>query len=177
MYSSNSAQSTKIHVMFNVVKSKTVPIIRLNTLERLNHIQRIFKVNASDLNSDSPITAEYIPDDYFDCIGEVGTLPSTYHTELKENAQPVVVPLRKSPFAMKARVGKELDRMEKLGVIEKVSKPTDCLEAMVVVEKTNGKLRIYLDEESLDLLTFGTAFGRYKFKRMPYGINSASEVF
>ncbi|CAB4000590.1 Hypothetical predicted protein, partial [Paramuricea clavata] len=28
-----------------------------------------------------------------------------------------------------------------------------------------------------DLLTFGTAFGRYKFKRMPYGIHSASEIF
>ena len=57
--------------------------------------------DASDLNNDSPITAEYILDDYFDCIGDVGTLPSTYHIELKENAQPVVVPPRKLPFAMK----------------------------------------------------------------------------
>ena len=88
--------------------------------ERLNLVQRIFKVNASDLNSDSPIT-----DDYFDCIGDVGTLPSTYHIELKENAQPVVVPPRKLPFAMKQRVKKELYRMEKIGVIEKVDKPTD----------------------------------------------------
>ena len=93
--------------------------IGLSTSERLNIVQRIFKVNASDLNSDSPITAEYIPNDYFDCIGDVGTSPSTYHTELKENAQPVVVPPRKLPFAVKERVKKELDRMEKLGVIEK----------------------------------------------------------
>ena len=200
----------KIHVMFIVVKSKTAPIIGLNMSERLNIVQRIFKVNASDLNSDSPITAEYIPDDYFDCIGDVGTLPSTYHIESKENAQPVVVPPRKLPFAMKERVKKELDRMEKLGVTEEADKPTDWVNAMVVVEKTNGKLRICLDprllnqaikrqhyrlptateiisemagakffskldasngywtikvdEESSNLLTFGKAFGRYKFK-------------
>ena len=72
----------KIHVILIVVKSKTSPIIGL----RLNLVQRIFKVNASDLNSDSPITAEYIRDDYFNCIGDDGTLPSTYHIELKENA-------------------------------------------------------------------------------------------
>ena len=124
---------------------------------------------------------------------------------------------------MKERVKKELDRMEKLGVIEKVDKPTDWVNAMVVIEKINGKLKICLDsrpsnqaikrqcyrlptaeeiisqmagakffskrdasngywnikvdEESSDLLTFGTAFGRYRFKRMPYGIHSESEVF
>ena len=112
--------------------------------------------------------------------------------------------------------------MEKLAVIEKVDKPTYWVNAMIVVEKTNGKLRICLDprllnqvierqhyrlptaeeiisqmagakffckldagngywdievdEESSYLLTFGTAFGRYKFKRMPYGIHSVSEV-
>ena len=111
---------------------------------------------------------------------------------------------------MKERVKKELDRMEKLGVTEEADKPTDWVNAMVVVEKTNGKLRICfdprllnqaikrqhyrlptaaeiisemagakffskldasngywtikVDEESSDLLTFGTAFGRYKFK-------------
>ena len=36
--------------------------------------------------------------------------------------------------------------------------------------------QIKVDEESSDLLTFGTMFGGYKFKRMPYGIHSASEI-
>ena len=88
---------------------------------------------------------KYIPNDYFNCIGDAGTLPSTYHIELKENAQPVVAPPRKLQLAMKKRVKKELDRIEKLGVIKKVDKPTDWVNAMVVIEKTNGKLKICLD--------------------------------
>ena len=147
----------------------------------------------------------------------------TYHIELKDNVQPTVVPPRKVPFASRDKFKKELDRMEKMDAIEKVEKSTDCVNAAVVVEKPNSKLRvcfdprhlnqaikrehhclptaeeiisqmsgattfnklnasnkywqIKVDEESSDLLTFGTMFGRYKFKRMPCGIHSASEIF
>ena len=45
------------------------------------------------------------------------------------------------------------------------------------LDASNVYQQIKVDEESSDLLTFGTMFGRYKFKRMPYGIHSASEVF
>ena len=92
----------------------------------------------------------YIPDDYFDCIGDVGTSTSTYHIELKKNAQAVVVFPKKLPFALKETAKKELDRMEKLGVIEKANKPTDWVNAMVVIEKANGKLRMCLKSHSLD---------------------------
>lgn len=34
-----------------------------------------------------------------------------------------------------------------------------------------------LDDPSPHLCTFNTPFGRYRFKRMPFGINSAAEVF
>lgn len=36
---------------------------------------------------------------------------------------------------------------------------------------------ICLDSESSDLCTFNTPFGRYKFLRLPYGINSSGEIF
>ncbi|XP_046840119.1 uncharacterized protein K02A2.6-like [Xenia sp. Carnegie-2017] len=143
--------------------------------------------------------------------------------ELKESDSPVVVPPRKVPFALKARLKNELDHMEQLGIIEKVEKSTDWVNALVVVKKPNGKLRICLDpcplnqaikrqhyrlptteeitsqmsgakafskldasngywqiavdDSTSDLLTFGTAFGRYRFKRMRYRIHSASEIF
>ena len=34
-----------------------------------------------------------------------------------------------------------------------------------------------LDEESSHLLAFGASLASYRFKRLPYGIHSASEVF
>lgn len=40
-----------------------------------------------------------------------------------------------------------------------------------------GFWMVEIDDESADLCTFGTPFGRYQFLRLPYGINSASEVF
>ena len=40
-----------------------------------------------------------------------------------------------------------------------------------------GYWQIKVDRKSLNLLTFGTTIVRFRFKRLPYGIHSASEVF
>ena len=40
-----------------------------------------------------------------------------------------------------------------------------------------GYWQIKVDRGSLNLLTFGTTIFRFRFKRLPYGIHSASEVF
>jgi hypothetical protein len=45
------------------------------------------------------------------------------------------------------------------------------------LDASNGYWQIKVDEESSKLLTFNTPFGRYRFKRLPFGIHSASEVF
>ncbi|XP_045541431.1 uncharacterized protein LOC123722914 [Papilio machaon] len=45
------------------------------------------------------------------------------------------------------------------------------------LDAKNGFWQLKLNEKSADLCTFNTAFGRYKFLRLPYGISSASEVF
>ena len=44
-------------------------------------------------------------------------------------------------------------------------------------DASSGYWQIKVDEESSKLLTFATPFGRYKYKRLPFGIHSASEVF
>lgn len=134
-----------------------------------------------------------------------------------------VDPPRKVPFALLNNLREELDRMEKMNVIEKVTKPTSWVNSVVVTVKQNGQLRICLDprnlnknimrehyplknideirsklkgavyfshldafsgfwslkldEESSELCTFQTPFGRYKYLRLPFGINSATEIF
>ena len=45
------------------------------------------------------------------------------------------------------------------------------------LDASNGYWQIKVDNESASLLTFGTPFGCYRFKRLPFGIHSASEVF
>ena len=50
-------------------------------------------------------------------------------------------------------------------------------EAIYHIGCTPGIWRIELDEKSLLLTTFNRPFGRYCWKRMPFRISSAHEVF
>ena len=45
------------------------------------------------------------------------------------------------------------------------------------MDASQGFYQIQLDEESTHLYTVATPFGRYSFKRLPYGINCAPEIF
>ena len=117
----------------------------------------------------------------------------------------------------------ELERMERLGVIKKIEEPTEWCAGMVVVPKSDRRVRICVDltklnesvrrerhqlpavdqtlaqlagarvftkldansgfwqiplaKESSRLTTFITPFGRYCFKRLPFGITLAPEHF
>ncbi|KAK2718681.1 hypothetical protein QYM36_005872, partial [Artemia franciscana] len=45
------------------------------------------------------------------------------------------------------------------------------------LDARSGYWSLVLDDESADLTTFNTIFGRYRFKRMPFGIISAQDEF
>ena len=45
------------------------------------------------------------------------------------------------------------------------------------MDASQGFYQIHLDEESIQLCTVAIPFGRYSFKRLPYGINCAPEIF
>ena len=61
--------------------------------------------------------------------------------------------------------------------------PKDVLSKMAGVkyfsklDASSGYWQLKLDEESSQLLAFHTPFGRYKFNRLPFGVNCASEIF
>ena len=45
------------------------------------------------------------------------------------------------------------------------------------LDATSGYWQVLLDDESKQLCTFNTPYGRYSFRRLPFGIKSASEVY
>ncbi|UYV81857.1 hypothetical protein LAZ67_20002706, partial [Cordylochernes scorpioides] len=51
------------------------------------------------------------------------------------------------------------------------------LQADLVVDTKDGFWNVKLSEESSNLTTFWTPFGRYKFLRMPFGLKTASEEY
>ena len=79
------------------------------------------------------------------CITKV-----THHIQLHPNHKPVIYPPRKVPVTIRSKVKDELERMERLEVIERIQEPTDWVDSMVTVIKPNGKLRICIDPRDLN---------------------------
>ena len=61
--------------------------------------------------------------------------------------------------------------------VEEVAVELSDANVFSVLNATSGFWHIKLDEKSSELLTFNTPFGRYQYLRMPFGINSAPEIF
>ena len=106
--------SQKVNVLFIAVETDSVPIFGLNTLEKLNLIKRIYKIN------DGSSAHLRIEDEFSDCFGEIGCLKRTHHIENKEDIKPVIVPIRRIQFALKPKLKEQLERMIKLDIIEPV---------------------------------------------------------
>ena len=70
--------------------------------------------------------------------------------ELDPNAKPVIHPPKKIPASVHQKLKKELDEMEKDVVISKVTSPTEWVNSLVIAEKPNGALRVYLDPRDLN---------------------------
>ena len=61
--------------------------------------------------------------------------------------------------------------------IEEVLPHLHGKEFFSVADTTKGYWHVELDHESSLLCTFNTPFGRYRFKRLPFGINVSQDVF
>ena len=81
----------------------------------------------------------------------LGKLDRKYLIQLKEGAKPfaLTVPCTVA-IPLEQLVEEELERMEKLGVISRVSEPTEWCAGMVVVSKGHKKVRICVDLTQLN---------------------------
>ncbi|XP_060085463.1 uncharacterized protein K02A2.6-like [Ylistrum balloti] len=115
----------------------------------------------------------------------LGKLDNEYSISLKADCTPYSLSTpRGIPVPYLKKVKGELKRMEHLGVISKVEKPTDWCAGMVVVPKPRGKIRICTDYTKLNearsrryLPLSSRPFGRFRYHRLPFGISSAPEIF
>ena len=68
----------------------------------------------------------------------LGKLDGELHLRIDTAVQPTKIPIRKVPLSLKSDLKKELDRLQKLGVITQVTTPTEWISSMVVARKTSG---------------------------------------
>ena len=86
-------------------------------------------------------------------FGGVGTIKDAIiKLNVDQSIIPVIQPPRKIPQAMVDPLKQEIDRMMKLDVIRKldINEATDWCHNLVLVQKTNGKLRVCLDPQTIN---------------------------
>lgn len=87
---------------------------------------------------------------YAQIFTRLGRLEKPYHLEIDPTVSPAINPPRTIPAALRERAKAELDDMEKRGMIRKVEEPTEWVNSIVIVEKPDHSLRIYLDPRHLN---------------------------
>ena len=94
--------------------------------------------------------AKKIVEEYADVFKGLGCLDGDYRIQIDSSVALVVHPPWKVPFALKERLKAELDRMETIRAIKKVTKPTEWVSSIVIIEKKDGKIRVCLDPKDLN---------------------------
>ena len=147
----NAKTNRKYSVTCVVVDNPTVqPILGLRAAKQMDLIT-VNTENISAVNQIQALSLEDIVSRYpslFD--GKLGLLKENVQLRIDPTVQPVKNALRRVPHALMDNLKKELDRLEKLQVIAKISEPTDWLSSLVTVKKPSGKLRVCIDPQPLN---------------------------
>ena len=64
-----------------------------------------------------------------------------------------------------------------MNTVEQVTSIIGQAKYFTVLDASSGYWQLKLDESSSKLCTFNTPFGRYRFLRLPFGVNAAAEIF
>ena len=161
--------------------------------------------------------------EYPDVFEGIGRFDGAFHITTDPSITPVVHAPRKCPIHLRDEIQAELQDMENIGVIAKVTAPTEWVSSIVCSRKSSGRLRIcldpkdlneairrphyktptldeithklagakifskldarhgywavVLDDESSLKTTFNSPFGRFRFRRLPFGLNLSQDVY
>ena len=216
--SSSNSTTTRLHV----VKGNMGNLLSYDTAQKLGSITiSVNTTTVTDVNKKSPESLQ----EEFECLfGGIGRLRNKI---VELHVDPDIAhrqqPHRRIPFHVRGDVEKELERLERLDIIERVEGPTPWISPIVFVPKKSGEVRICVDmreankavkrekhlmptiddliadlngathlstrdlssgyhqlelaPESRFVTTFSTHVGLKRYKRLPFAIYAASEIF
>ncbi len=153
----NLRNNKKYRAEFVVIEGNYTPIIGARAAQQMSLIvvqrHNIFQVNAKEAAEDPNqhvLMKEDVLHDYHDVFNGLGKMDGKLHLEVYSSAQPVIMPPRRVPIAVKGKLKDELKRLEGMGVIAKQEAPTLWVSSLVVTEKSNGQLRVCIDPQHLN---------------------------
>ena len=109
----------------------------------LKHIRLDWKAIATTVNHINSPSYQTLLDRYSEVFSDkLGTLKSTQaHLEVQLNSKPKFCKPRQVPFSLKEPLEKELSRLERLGIVQKIMH-SEWAAPVVVVPKGDGCLRV-----------------------------------
>nr|XP_039259727.1 uncharacterized protein K02A2.6-like [Styela clava] len=124
------------HIDIMIVKQDVPSVLGLNACISLNLIKRID--NLQNCNN--------VEDAFSNIFDGLGVIDNFVHKiQLKTDVKAIINPPRRVPVALRELLKAELNRLEDLNVIEKITEPTEWVNSLVIVKKKNNALRICLD--------------------------------
>ena len=102
------------------------------------------------MSVDSPPAQSDLIAEFSDVFEGEGMLQEKLHLQVDKSVPPVVLPVRKVPFALRESLKQELDRLEKKGLLVPVHVPTDWDSSLVIAQRRNGKIRLCIDTKPLN---------------------------
>ena len=208
----------KAQAEFVVIKGKGVPLLCKDTAMRLG-VLRIGVDIASVAETKQTLQRQF--PEVFSGIGKLKSKQVTLYVDPK--VKPVAQPLRRIPFNLQEKVEKKIQELLDCDIIEEVDGPTPWVNAVVIIPKADGDIRLCIDmrraneailrgrhpiptvdellhsmngskvfskldlkwgyyqlelsQESRHITTFVTHKGLYRYKRLLFGVSSASELY
>ena len=140
----------KIYVCYKV----STPLLGRPAIESLGILQWKMPKNVSCATVKTKSPTDFISKfpTVFNGLGKISGEP--VHIETEEGATPYhITAARRVPLPLLESYRKEIERMEKLGVIKRVDEPTEWCHPVVIAPKPNGKIRLCLDLTKLNKVT------------------------
>lgn len=152
----NKLCCTKFHVIDtthkNLLSGETALLLNILTFEKpVFNVQKEFDVNGGSLKKKNTVPESLT--NLIDGFGKTvfnNTIGKLKDYEVKlhidKSIPPVAQRERRIPFALREKVNKELEKLERAGIIEDVTdEPTPWLNPLVIVPKSDGTIRLCVD--------------------------------
>ncbi|MES9901692.1 MAG: RNase H-like domain-containing protein, partial [Sedimenticola sp.] len=148
---------------FYVVNMKSTPLLGLKACQQLELIAKLDSVSE---NETTGLTKQQLLAENAEVFKGLGKFEKKYNISIDNSIPAVVNPPRRVPLTLMPKLKTKLEKLEKSGVIVKVDGPSEWVNNLVIVEKSNGDLRLCLDPKDLNKA----------IKREHYNIPTVSEV-